>query len=305
MSQIIHGSWKVNISHHKLTFNRQWIAESLDLIRQWQRLFPKEETWVQRHVGVPSLIVRLDHTIVNSGFQLPLVGKWLSPGHVALYEIEERPAGIGVTSKHNAQFAAALKKVWRSWPPRICAIVSRKRSGWDDDLWTDVIPLEIHRDELVIVRAEPRESEFYRLEPFSVSSLKQKGNKSYGVGMGLWRRIYSSGDLPWDEAFVLKPLQGSKLQDVHIWLPKGHPLRKVDGHSTKTSVVKTLKDNGTMYIQPFVDPIKTSDGMTIFRIYYGYNPDKDKWICLGGVWNARPNLRVHGATDSIFGPATL
>ena len=66
--------------------------------------------------------------------------------------------------------------------------------------------------------------------------------------------------------------------------------------------------NGAMFCQQLYPPMETSFKKfpwMIFRIFYGYDPGKRQWKCLGGNWNARHNLRIHGASDALFGPAVV
>ncbi|MCL5004034.1 MAG: hypothetical protein M1352_02060 [Patescibacteria group bacterium] len=269
------------------------IEEGLGVIRRWQNRFPYEATWARTQLGIPSLIVRLD--MAPNGHRLNL------------YEIEERPAGIGISYRHNPQFKRLLEEVRKSWP-KVSVIASPQRHSIDDHLWTRVLKLGRHGDELVLIRAEPDESEFHGLESYSVSSLKEKGNKSYGLNMKLWQLVAAGDELPWDEAFVLKPVQGSKCRDIEFWIPKGHPLYGTRGSSTRTAVGKTLSRCGQMYLQPFVEPVNLNgDGKMkmIYRVFFGFDLRRTQWKCLGGMWNARPNLRIHGASDSLFGSVTI
>ena len=40
----------------------------------------------------------------------------------------------------------------------------------------------------------------------------------------------------------------------------------------------------------------------MYRVFFGYNLHHGRWECCGGGWVARPNLRIHGASDAICGP---
>ncbi|MEK7611476.1 MAG: hypothetical protein AAB486_03855 [Patescibacteria group bacterium] len=288
------GKWTVNMATRIIVFPRWAVEAGRELLPEWQRLFPKEETWVQREVGTPSLIVRLDCTIVESALRV--------------FEIEERPAGIGITGQINPQFRERLEGLRVQWP-LFSVVVSKQRQGCDDNLWAQILGLDEYRDGLVMVRAEPEEPEFHRLTPFSVSSVRMKGNKSYGVDLDWWRRVASPEELPWDEPFVLKPLQGSKCHDLEVWVPKtSRHFDQVKGASTRTRVARTLLRNGAMYCQPFHSPMSFEDDprmRMILRVYYGYEPQASSWQCLGGVWNARPNWIVHGASDAVFGPIQI
>ena len=183
-------------------------------------------------------------------------------------------------------------------------MVSKERKGHDDALWADVVSLEDARpDMLCLVRAEPEEQEFHPLEPSSISSLKGKGNKMYGVQMGLWKPISSQDSLDWDRPFALKPVQGSKSRDVRLWDPDNH---RAQGIATRTKITETLQRHGVMYQQDYIPPIEIgNNGKTLYmihRVFYGYDLPEQKWKYIGGFYNVRPSLIIHGARDTIFGP---
>ncbi len=288
------GAWTVNMADRDVVFPGSAIEAGQLFLERWQHRFPREDTWVQREVGVPSLIVRLDCTIVD--------------GTLRVYEIEERPAGVGITSRINPQFRDFLGGLQAYWP-KFSVVVSGRRKGSDDDLWAPVLGLSDYREGLVMVRAEPEEAEYHWLEQYSVSSVRMKGNKSYGEDLDWWRRVACPEELPWDQPFVLKPMQGSKCRDLEVWVPKTSAhYEQAKGASTRTRVARTLLKNGAMYCQPFYSPMVFEEDprmRMILRVYYGYNRLDRFWQCLGGVWNARPNWIVHGASDAVFGPILI
>jgi hypothetical protein len=102
---------------------------------------------------------------------------------------------------------------------------------------------------------------------------------------------------------VLKPLQGSKLRDLEIWDPEHRP-----GSSVRAKVEQTLRSSGAMFCQQLFPPMET--GITqfpwmIYRMFFGFDCGMGRWVALGGNWNARANLRIHGASDAVFGPAVV
>lgn len=118
----------------------------------------------------------------------------------------------------------------------------------------------------------------------------------------MWRKIHHPDELDWNEPFVLKPVQGSKTRDVLIWHPD-----KLPGSATKTKVSRELDNRqGGMYHQNFEIPtvinLNGQEMWMIYRIFFGYNIHEKSWKYLGGVWNARQNLKIHGASDAVFGP---
>lgn len=282
--------WDVNVSRVETSLPEKAVQQGYELINKWSRSFQEENTWVRQNLGIPSLIARIDSTLDPYGNMLP-------------YEIEERPGGIGATSVINPEFCKRLAETTQTWPT-FQVVVSEKRTGFDDGLWAETVNLKnISSDKLYFVRAEPEETEFHFLEPQSISSLKEKGNKSYGVALGLWKPVNSPDQLEWDRAFALKPVQGSKSRDVRLWDPNN---RRAQGIATRTKIENTLNNQGVMYQQDYFPPIELGDnGSTLYmihRVFYGYDIGKNKWNYMGGFYNIRPSLVIHGAHDTIFGP---
>lgn len=283
------GKWQVNYCRWEFIFSAVAIKQSLQYLSEWQSRFALENTWSRKELGVPSLFVRFDCIVRDE--------------KLIVYEIEERPAGLGISSFVSPAFTEALTDAAAKWPVFLVE-TSPARETTDDSLWLDALNWpKISPKGLVLVRAEPEEDMFHYLEPSSVSSLKAKGDKSYGEAMKLWHRVASTKELPWGKCFVLKPLQGSKLRDLEIWDPERRP-----GSSPRLRVEEALLRSGAMYCQEFFDPMPTGIKKypwMIFRIFFAYDPTRKSWQCLGGNWNARHNLRIHGASDAIFGPAVI
>ncbi|MFY9457856.1 MAG: hypothetical protein WAP23_02920 [Candidatus Spechtbacterales bacterium] len=289
--------WTMKASDFAMELPREAIDKCLVLIKGWKKVFPRESTFVRRKFGTPSLLVRIDCVVDKEGM-------------LGVYEIEERPAGVGITTLVNEQFRELFAQVRVEWPQFSVVISPKRRHRGDDYLWVSEIPLEAatNNDDLVLVRAEPEEQEFHVLAPRSVSVVRTKGLKSYGVPLGLWQGVDASSQcLPWEEGFCLKPLQGSKLRDIEIWDPIGNS----KGVSSRASILGTLQRKGEMYCQSLIRPMrwdiqgKAHD--SIYRIFFGYSPKSKRWVALGGSWNARPApcLRIHGTPETIIGPAIL
>jgi len=276
--------WEVRVAEEVIHLP-DWIADAgKKAVTKWQRVFPKERSWVQKEFGIPSLIVRAEGVPHGNGFHF--------------FEIEERPAGVGITSKFSQSFADNLGQLTGVWPDFKVLVSSARQGAGDDYLWRDVVtPDQVQDSDLLIIRAEPEESEFHQFIHRSVSSLAEKGNKAYGEKFGWWKTVSGEDDLPWDQAFVVKPCQGSKARGLEIW----DPIKRRNGCSTRSRIVRTLSKAKTMYCQPLVDPIAHDDGMMIYRIFYGFDPRSGEWVCMGGCYNVRPNLRIHGASDAFFG----
>lgn len=277
------AGWNFNCSRTNIEFTPDLQHMGFEFLHQWSKFFPQEDTWVRNNLGVPSIIVRLD-CVADCGI-------------LKLYEVEERPGGVGLAQILNPSFAVHLNEVRSTWPD-FSVVVSGARHSVDDHLWATIA--ESQPEGLVLVRAEPNEHEFHGFEQRSVSSLREKGNKAYGVDMLLWTEVTTESYLPWESGFALKPKQGSKARGIEIWDPC-----KRSGCSTKTRIERTLERYGSMYCQKLIQPMQTDNveyPYLIFRVFYGWDIVVGRWRCLGGVWNARANLRVHGATDTLFGP---
>lgn len=298
------GGWETQVTDYKIEIPEETVREALDLIEKWTKIFPNEPTWVQTELGVPSLIIRIDGVVQSS---------------LAVYEIEERPAGIGISSLINRQFRTRLKEIEKEWPPFEVLISPRREKIGDDYLWRPVRVVSFEdlkkikeetkaliQETKVLIRAEPFEEEFWHFASNSVSTIRTEGRKDYGEVLGLWRKVSDPNELPWEEGFVLKPLQGSKCKDIEIWPPP--ELKKLPGTSTKSRIERRLRENGVMYLQSFFMPMETPPEFRekyrwmIFRVFFGFQPEKKEWTALGGLWNARSSIKIHGASDAIFGP---
>ena len=282
------GNWPIRFVDRPFAMTAEMVQDGAKCLAKWQKLFAPEQTWVRENLGVPSLLARIDVTIMDE--------------HLMYYEVEERPSGMGVTSIVNQQFAGLLQEISSIWPD-FSIVISPLRRGTDDNIWAKNITTTIPDEGLVLVRAEPEEEAFHHLTARSVSSLQEKGNKSYGLEMGFWSWASNPRDLSWHLPFTVKPVKGSKTRGVHIW----HPGR-LAGSSSRKQIERAFAEYGSMYCQPFLPPIESGieeAPWMILRVYYGFHLPSSSWLCLGGCWNARPNLKIHGASDAIFGPVTV
>lgn len=286
------GPWEFLVSSQPYRLSAEATRRGIHLLGQWARQFPLENTWVQRF-NVPSLIVRFDGVLQNESW-------W------QLYEIEDRPAGIGVSCSLNPTFKEKLAWLIDTLPADVVVVRSPNRSGGDDHLWTQVVgrPEDVG-DRLALVRAELREKEYHSLRSSSISTITTEGNKSYGVHMDLWRSVRNPNELPWDRRFVLKPLQGTQMRNLHLWLCDRSATKRWGG-STRTKITKTLRALKAMYLQEFVPPMDSGlpeYPCMILRVFFFYDlAVSSSWKCLGGFWNARNSFRIHGAPDTVFGP---
>jgi hypothetical protein len=300
MIQVKIGDWTFAVSSVALDMPRFIIEEvANDLLPRWASVWPREEeTMALVKFGIPSVLVRLDCVVTDEG--------------LGVYEIEERPAGLGIACIVNSEFKVRFHSWMKSYDWNLAVVISHRRANHDDGVWTFEfgVPLfngkscspEVPESHALLVRAEPEEEEYWFFSPQALFPIRLKGWKGYGLRLDLWEPIPEDPNLlPWDKGFALKPLQGSKMRDVFLWHHSKGP-----GVATRTKVENMIKSGKVAYVQKWIHPESYHEFIPgyflIRRIYFGFLPSSHEWVYLGGVWNARPNLRIHGAKDAVFGP---
>ncbi|MFZ2886348.1 MAG: hypothetical protein WA021_00840 [Minisyncoccia bacterium] len=276
--------------------------EMLDILSKWQTLYPREETLIQQRHGVPSLFVRFDCVIAPDGA-------------LHMYEIQDGCAWIGYTGVANTEFRRVRDEIVATEWPGLAAIISPQDPNTDDELWLPRRKMleALREDGPLIVRSRlslrtPEERE--RLIARSVKPVLAHNDKTYGEHFGWWKRVTweetgRSKELPWENAFVLKPIEGHGSTDIMIWKPGDRT-----GRATRTQIVNTLERNQEMLLQPYHPPMQTMiNGAAynmIYRPYFIYSGERG-WIPAHGLWTARPSpaLRIHGASDAISGPLMM
>lgn len=300
MQQVHIGDWELNFLDARLALPERAVEHVIrDVLPPWERVFPKEGTWVQETVGRPSLIVRLDMVVREDG-------------EVGIFEIEERPSGIGLSMALSRQFDERMRALYGAWSRTfgpVDVVLSSARKRGDESELEKRLGMKMHsgppehlNGSLYLVRAEPEEVAYHLLVPRSMSTVRFKGDKEYGHLLGWWHPVPADPkDLPWETGFALKPARGSKLRGVHLFHPD-----KPNGTITRTKAERLVREGAVHYVQPWIAPERHSflpDGHFLFRrVFFGWNPESHSWECLGGLWNARPNVRGHGASDAIVGP---
>ena len=272
-------------------FPEECVEQGIKILNDWSNFFPHEDTWVRKELGIPSVLVRFDCVHNKNG--------------LFVYEIEDKPMGVGIVLGFlkNEEFAKRLESVQKTWPDFKIVISPKRTRRGDDYLWRPIIAPHEWAGEYVLTRAEPQEDDFHQFETHAISPIKREGDKSYGIHLGWWREVSSPCEIDWDKPFVLKPLQGTRMKDIEIFHPGK---RGKEGFSTRTRTERVLKANGTMYHQQYVPPLESGIEKyrhMIFRVYFGFDATKHQWKYLTGAWNARSCVRIHGASDTLFGVA--
>lgn len=267
-----------------------------------------ERTWIERMYGVPSWMLRVEGVLRPDGTFCP-------------FEVEDRPAGIGMLKKY--MDPEGLKLHFEEWPD-VSVVRSDSRNGIDDPSWgAPVISLEeaLARGNLVLVRAPPEEERFHLLMNQSVSTIALEGDKSYGRQMGWWIEVSRSTASLKDilllaraQALVSKPFIGTRTRGVHVYIPSHlvdlYQLQNFHDVGGWDTLKKQVMGRQGCFLQPFVLPMQFSwrpkNERGIIRIYFRYSKKLRKYVLLEGCpgfWNTRPqHVIIHGTPDSCFGP---
>ncbi len=302
------GPWSVLCSEQSLVMTGAEKARLLELAKVWQSdcqsSFSEDTpTYVQNYFGLAGLIIRFDYTIRNS--------------EVKVYEIEERPAiAIGMWSNPdvNAGVRQMFDELEQYSGRKVKVLISKARKeNTDDWMLPEVsgrkILTELHSEtpckcsnNLYYVRSHRTEEYLWQLGPQSVTTIKAEGSKSYGEELGLWSRVSSPSELDFNTAFVLKPMAGSRAEEIIFFSPD----KSMRGRSTRTKVERFFERNpGGGYLQELIMPetavfLPETYGL-LRRSYLTYSPFQREWKILGGVWLATDNIKIHGTPDALTG----
>ena len=272
----------------------------LALLERWGHLFPREGTFVQTKYDVPALMARFDGILEPDG-------SFFS------YEIQDGTGWLGYAGLVNARLKEMRDHfVSEKWPP--FKLLMADGDEHDDVLWIERVSFdEALRNADILLQIR---NSLWSLDADDAAALISRSiipvyfhnNKSYGEQFGWWKRVDWDregvrGELPWDTAFVLKPIWGWTTKGVMLWTPGSRR-----GSSTRTQILKTFEAFGSMYLQPYRAPMHMEiDGRLyniMLRPFFAYDPTAKKWSPWGGVWTGRPHpaFRLHGASDAITGP---
>lgn len=291
------GGWNLNVSRHVEVFPDWAVAEAQEFLLRQAQVFPKGETWVGRELGVHTLLARVDCVVRD--------------GKLHIYEGEDRPAGVGVTSMLNPAFARRLAAIRSQWPK--FRWVAYDKRPTDDRLWLgDGLTLTEALDcrDLLLVRSRPEDEAYHVLESRAVAPVRFEGCKQYGAELGLWTILGPDSALP-TVTSVIKPWQGTRGRAIEIFvseqevstfgLPRNRRLNTGD-------VLRRIRVEGGVVCQSYIPAMRLSpcpEYHGIYRMYFGDNPKTGAYEPLGGVWMATPGLIVHGMDTAITGPLVL
>lgn len=279
----------------------------------------KEPTKVQTEVGVPSLVVRIDATIIN--------------GEIAAYEMEDSPSGQGITDRlHRAVAGTGIRGAILDHydqllgdVPRV--IISGERTHGTDDViivgddkyaFDQSFEAKADPSEPVIVKTIPgnrmSQDPYIGLQGQAVAPLVTEGDKSYLERMGVLAPALADEDLLIDNqgnlvSQVLKSRMGSMAMGVSIFLTNEDKKQFTSAGTVTASKLRSRRQEyteskGGALVQPFMPPIAFENpekrSRAILRIFALLDPEGARVI--GGCYVARPGMVVHGASDAISGP---
>ena len=302
------GRWEFNVGGERILGENR-IAALKNVVQQWSATEAKIRSndaanFSVREFGVPTILCRMDIAPFQQGCQETAIKS-------NLYEIEARPASLGILLSIYPQLIDQWKRVFRACG---CGgFVSLKTEIQDDELAAKILDLPYFKSvpsqqEPFWIRTSPDDGQIS--EASSLVPIKKDGDKTYLLNMDIAREIKNTEDLPWENGFGIKPLQGIMCRDVLLWQSSVPSSKRGSlGIATRKKIQNTLANNEKFIIQPFIPPaVEDINGngkqWTIWRIFFAYDVQRGQWEFAGGYWLRRPCMKIHGASDAVIGPLT-
>lgn len=290
-----------------------------DFIAAHRETSQPHRTRFQEITGLPSPIVRIDTSSIVD----------IDHPERSIYEVEARPSGLGLlTGILNC--AQPIKDVFErvsrlTGQPVACAVLPSVRGisgGHDRSIDTHMLAqatqLPCLSDPFDMVsfhghlwsRGGKEDGDLVgqdlltQINSKSLAPLIDHGDKSYMVGLGMATLVNTAADINFDQPCCVKPLHGSKGKDVQVWVPKSNGLK---GSATRSQVTRAI-GSGPCICQPFI-PTGTIDqgGITHHKLMrlFAVMTDTGKYELIPSPYVTRPNLKIHGSSDSITGLITF
>lgn len=293
------NGWNLQLGDDKYFASETSRAIEDFLSREWMHALKasvRHPWWGVATRGIPSPIVRVDLAPTEKGCS-PVKN---------IYEVEIRPGGLGIAV--NA-FPEKIDE-WRAVMAECNGFIKTQGSPiYDDALCAEILGIpyfdEVPSDRKLIPPYWVRTEGFdhaEELENISLVPIRDDGDKHYLVQLGL-AKILKKNELDWSSSFVIKPAHGKWCRNVEMYVVNDKHFKKFS--STQARINRVLeKDHGADFlIQEFIPPkievIHEKVGHAIWRIFYGWNGRQ--YAHIGGFWMWRPSLKVHGASDAVWG----
>ncbi|MBP6888130.1 MAG: hypothetical protein KBC21_00355 [Candidatus Pacebacteria bacterium] len=274
-----------------------------ELLLNWKDVFPISGNLAELHFGVPSSLIRFDYVMKD--------------GSPYVYEVEERPAGLGVTSVIHPTFAQSVIHFFKEkegfLDRKVAIYISPGRDGTsDDDVFSAITGVPVFRGEKEeetvaryawYVRSHRHEDDVSNtFTSHAISTLRHEGDKRYGVPLGLWKELSKENEIDFSLPFAVKPKTGSRFEGVLLY----HPDKKMGaGFATKTKVLDAVSSGKVHFIQPYARGEEAlflgQEYHLMRRAYFVFSPEAKRYVSLGGLWLATPTARVHGTKEAVTG----
>jgi len=322
------GQWQTNLSQSALTLSPEQVHTLETLLNDRylpsvRRRFPEqhpEGNLMMHNFSAPAPVVRFDMAPLDSH----------DGSSHGVYEIEANTAGHSIAMQAglpiHVYLSAALKKMGIT---RLGYAVTESRQDQDWDLrllmdglkaqGIDVQPVDLMNgvadftplwlrsgqedldpDGLVMPRFNQclqwhidgggEKSYLFDIDPTAVR-LSEVGN------LAAYLEQHKAG-------VVLKEIGGWGTRNVEI-LARQQPHKKKS--ITQARLVKQIDrifeyDDPSRYLlQAFVPPTAVDGGFMMWRVMGVYDAHSDRYRVVGGLWNWRRSLKLHGADDAVFG----
>lgn len=260
--------------------------------------------------GFPSPIVRIDMSTPHpNGSEEDLRNK--------IYEVEHRPSGFGILTTLNPETTEVLRGVFAqteaaSGKKAAIKLLPHAVGTEDTILFAQKTGIQLfgpeedpeNFDDYVFwARGYEEDGEMaIPYEERALAPVRDDGNKSYLVRMGIAQSFTSVADLDWSQSFCLKPQKGISCKGIEFWTPGS----KETGTSTRSRIERTLSSGEPYLVQPFIRPeqveINGKAHNVLYRVHAVFDWNQGGYEIIDGTWVARPNLRIHGASDAVNGP---
>lgn len=295
-----------------------------DALEVWRaRAVPGEENLAWRRWRVASAVVRVDMAPIRT---LPA-----DTPH-SVYEVEGGPGGLGIlTSLGGGSMVRRIGTILRrlgiediGWE------VAPSRLTFERELMEGVAQLDAagirtsrgldHNLPLILRSSGEDEIPFERcLCDYSQGGGDKFALESFGV-VAAESVEYPFAAFP--AGFVIKPRRGTGTKDIYAWTRR-KPFYDFSASVTKVTAIhaEACAFPGEWVIQPFIPPewiakenfsaaewpscdVHLPKGMCrIWRLFATWNGER--YEVVGGLWNARRSLRVHGASNTVWGLVTI
>ncbi len=302
--------WKFPVSDKVEVVGPDVTSSLLKKIEQWATHFFPEATWVRNTYGIPSVFGCIDFSLSKDG-------------EINVYEIDERPCGLGMSCIVNPKFKKEIE-YWKNSVLRRALVVRGMRASDDEILFGPSISLQQALEEkqffFVLTRNRPDEPGFHQLRDRSISTITSEGDKSYGLALNLWETagvVQTGRREQWvleeepTEPCVFKPRVGKCSHLVKVFFPPHGKVRNIIKHrgevenSDRIARIIAGQPGRKMYRQAFIEPMSfphQPGKNCMYRFFLAYDTRFRRWAPLGGIWMASKNLIIQGSSDTVCGP---